>query len=159
MSRHSLALLALLLAGCGSAAATATASRPCRTPPPASPPQTAQPPYSAAADAARVDPGGSVNFTETVTGPAVVQAVPCSGPLQLVVSDGAGLQVYSGGGAAVAAGRCGTVTVPAGSSVSYQVPWPVDPSLPGGYYTAALVLGAGPTLSLTVAVGALPGSC
>ncbi len=37
--------------------------------------------------------------------------------------------------------------------------WPVESSIPGGTYTATLILGDAPELTLTLAVGTLPGEC
>jgi len=136
----------------------ATQTPPCRTPSAVPAPQVAMPPVSAAADQGRVDPGAQVNFTETVTGPTILQ-VDCQQPLQLVVTDATGLSVYSGAEAPVAAGLCGRLSVAAGAAEAYQVSWPVDPSLPGGTYQATLMLGDAPELTLAVAVGAIPGGC
>jgi len=98
-----------------------------------------------------------VTFTETLTGPASVDEIECAQPLQVIVTDSTALSVYSGSSAA--GGACGTVTLVAGSSQTYQVAWPVDSSLPGGTYTATLILGSAPQLSLNLAVGTLPGVC
>ena len=98
-----------------------------------------------------------MTFTETLTGPASVDEIECAQPLQVIVTDSTALSVYSGSSAA--GGACGTVTLVAGSSQTYQVAWPVDSSLPGGTYTATLILGSAPQLSLNLAVGTLPGVC
>jgi uncharacterized protein YcgI (DUF1989 family) len=153
-----LAALALCLAACGTTMATATPTPACRTGLTLPAPVASAAPVSATADQGQVDPGGTVTFTETVTGPATLQ-VSCSQPLQVVVTDGTALSVFSGYAASAAAGECGTVTLSAGATASYQVAWPVDPSLPGGYYTATLALGDAPELSLSLAVGTLPGAC
>ncbi len=157
MSRLPLAALALLVAACGSVAGQAVPV-PCGRPPRLPAPAASAAPVSATASAGEVVPGGSVTFTEAIAGPATVQ-VGCSSPLQLVVTDGTGLAVYSGGAPAVTGPLCGAVAVAAGQSRSYQVTWAVDPTLPGGAYTAALVLGDAPQLSLTVAVGVRAPAC
>jgi plastocyanin len=153
-----LAALALLLTACGSALAVATPTPHCRPAPSLALPSAAAAPVSATADKAQVDPGSTVTFTETAAGPATVQ-VDCSQPLQIVVTDGTGLSVYSGSSAAAPASACGEVDIAGGAAESYQVTWPVDSSLPGGTYTATLVLGDTPELTLTLAVGTLPGEC
>ena len=116
------------------------------------------PPVAATASLGRVDPGGEVTFTEALDGPATLE-VGCQAPLQVVVSASSGLSVYSGSANAVSGGECGTVTVAAGSRQTYQATWPVDATLPGGDYTATLVLGNAPELTLPVAVGVVPGGC
>ena len=153
-----LAALTLLLTACGGVVAVATPTPPCRPAPSLAPPSAAAAPVSATADHAQVDPGGTVTFTEIAAGPSTVQ-VDCSQPLQVVVTDGTGLSVYSGYSAAAPASACGAVTLTTGAEETYQVTWPVDLSLPGGTYTASLVLGDAPQLSLTLAVGTLPGAC
>lgn len=153
-----LAALVLLLTACGSAAGMATPTPPCRPALTLPSPAAAAAPVSATADQAQVDPGNTVTFTETVTGPATLQ-VDCSQPLEVIVTDSTALSVYSGSSAAVGAGSCGTVTLAPGGEASYQVAWPVDPTLPGGTYTATLALGDAPQLSLSLAVGTLPGAC
>ncbi|MGO8686406.1 MAG: hypothetical protein ACLQT7_04355 [Candidatus Dormibacteria bacterium] len=158
MLRPRFAALALLLTACGGATALATATPSCRPPVSLPQPVTAAPPVSATADRAQVDPGGTVTFTETVTGPATVE-VDCSQPVQLVVTDRTGLSVYGSSSAAAGASACGTLVLGAGAGESYQVVWPVDPSLPGGTYTAILSLGDAPELTLSLAVGTLPGVC
>jgi len=147
-------LITLLLAACGgvSPASTGTAC------PNIPAPRDSVPPVVASADQGRVDPGGTVTFTETISGPASLQ-IECSGPLQVVVTDGTGLSIYTGSGSAVSGSLCGSVTLASGASQSYQVSWPVDPSLPGGDYAASLVLGDAPQLTLTVAVGVIAGNC
>jgi hypothetical protein len=99
-----------------------------------------------------------VTFTEVAVGPATVQ-VDCSEPLQVAVTDSTGLTVYSGSSAGSPPGACGEVALAAGAADTYQVTWPVDSSLPGGTYTATLVLGDAPELTLNLAVGTLPGDC
>ncbi|MGD0370193.1 MAG: hypothetical protein ABSC16_00640 [Candidatus Dormibacteria bacterium] len=158
MVRPRLAAVALLLTACGGTAATATPTPPCRSAIHFPSPSAVAAPVSAAADQAQVDPGATVTFTETITGPATVQ-VDCSDPLQVLVTDSTALSVYSGYSEAAAADACGTLTLTGGASESYQVAWPVDPSLPGGTYTATLVLGDAPQLTLSLAVGTLPGAC
>jgi hypothetical protein len=158
MLRPRLAALALLLTACGSGTALATATPTCRPAPSLPSPEASASPVSATADRAQVDPGGTVTFTETVTGPATVE-VDCSQPVQLVVSDRTGLSVYGSSSVSAGAGACGDVVLGAGVEESYQVIWPVDPSLPGGTYTAVLTLGDAPGLSLSLAVGTLPGVC
>ncbi len=153
-----LAALALLLTACGGTAATATPTPPCRSPIQFPAPSASAGPVSAVADQAQVDPGATVTFTETLAGPATVQ-VDCSQPLQVLVTDSTALSVYSGYSVGAAADACGTLTLAGGASDTYQVTWPVDPSLPGGTYTATLVLGDTPQLTLTLAVGTLPGAC
>jgi hypothetical protein len=153
-----LAALCLLLAACGSTVVVATPTPPCRPAPSLAQPSAAAAPVSATADQAQVDPGATVTFTEIAAGPASVQ-VDCSQPLQVIVTDGTGLSVYSGYSPAAPASACGEVTLAAGASQTYQATWPVDSSLPGGTYTATLVLGDAPELSLSLAVGTLPGEC
>ncbi len=158
MLRPRFAAVALLLTACGGAAATATPTPRCRPALHFPSPSASAAPVSATADQAQVDPGAAVTFTETIAGPATVQ-VDCSQPLQILVTDSTALSVYSGYSAEAAADACGTLTLAGGASQSYQVTWPVDPSLPGGTYTATLVLGDAPELTLSLAVGALPGAC
>jgi hypothetical protein len=158
MTAPRLAALALLLTACGGTLATATPTPPCRAAISLPSPAAAAAPVSATADQAQVDPGDTVTFTETVAGPATLE-VDCSEALQLIVTDSTALSVYSGSSAATAASSCGTVTVDPGGTLSYQVAWPVDPSLPGGIYTATLALGDAPELALSVAVGTLPRVC
>ncbi len=153
-----LAPLALLLAACGGVVAVATPTPSCRPAPVLAAPSAAAAPVSATADRALVDPGGTVAFTEIVDGPAMVE-VDCSQPLQVVVTDGTGLTVYSGYSAGAPPSACGEVSLAAGAGETYQVSWPVDASLPGGTYTATLVLGDAPELTLNLAVGTLPGAC
>ena len=153
-----LAALAILLTACGSAVAVATPTPHCRPAPSLALPSAAAAAVSATADQAQVDPGSTVTFTETAAGPATVQ-VDCSQPLQVVVTDGTGLSVYSGDSPPAPATACGEVTLASGAAETYQVTWPVDSSLPGGTYTATLVLGDAPELTLTLAVGTLPGEC
>jgi hypothetical protein len=155
-----LAALALLLTACGGVVAVATPTPHCRPAPSLALPSAAAAPVSATADHAQVDPGGTVTFTETAAGPASVQ-VDCSQPLQVVVTDGTGLSVYSGYSPAAPATACGEgeVDLAAGAAETYQVPWPVESSIPGGTYTATLILGDAPELTLTLAVGTLPGEC
>ncbi len=152
-----LAAVALLLTACG-AAASATPTPRCHPAVHFPSPSASAAPVSATADQAQVDPGATVTLTETITGPATVQ-VDCSAPLQVLVTDSTALSVYSGYSAEAAADACGTLILAAGARQSYQVTWPVDPSLPGGTYTATLVLGDAPQLTLSLAVGALPGAC
>jgi len=158
MVRPRFAAVALLLTACGGTAATTTPTPPCRTAIHFPAPSAAAGPVAATADQAQVDPGATVTFTETLSGPATVQ-VDCSEPLQVLVTDSTSLSVYSGYSEGVATSACGTLTLAVGASQSYQVAWPVDPSLPGGTYTATLVLGDAPQLTLTLAVGTLPGGC
>jgi hypothetical protein len=156
--RRPLLMVALLLTACGPAKAVATAVA-CATPTPIPAPSMASPPYTAVADVGRVDPGGTVTFTETVEGPASLQ-VDCAQPLTVVVTDSTGLSVYSGSSAqAQGDGLCGQLSLAGGTTQAYEVSWPVDSSLPGGDYRAALVLGDAPPLILTVAVGVIPASC
>ena len=156
-SGRRLAALGLLLTACGSVA-TATPTPHCRPAPVLPPPHASAAPVAAAADRARVDPGGTVTITETVTGPASLR-VDCSQPLQLIVTDSTDLSVYSGYSAGAPDAACGDLSLASGDGQTYQVGWPVDPSLPGGTYTATLVLGNAPQLTLSLAVGALPGTC
>jgi hypothetical protein len=154
------AALALLLTACGGEVAMATPTPHCRSVPSLPPPSAAATPVSATADHAQVDPGSTVTFTETAAGPATVQ-VDCSQPLQVVVTDGTGLSVYSGSSPAAPASACvdGEVAVASGVTETYQVIWPVESSIPGGTYTATLILGDAPELTLTLAVGTVPGEC
>jgi hypothetical protein len=158
MVRPRLAAVALLLTACGGTAATVTPTPTCRPVIHFPSPSASAGPVSASADRAQVDPGATVTFTEAIAGPATVQ-VDCAEPLQVVVTDSTALSVYSGYSEEAAADACGTLTLAAGAGESYQVAWPVDPSLPGGTYTATLVLGDAPQLTLTLAVGTLPGVC
>ncbi|MGD1053442.1 MAG: hypothetical protein ABR950_06395 [Candidatus Dormibacteria bacterium] len=153
-----LAVFALLLTACGGEAALATATPSCRPAPTLSMPSAAAAPVEAVADQALVDPGGTVTFTETAAGPANLE-IDCTQPLQVIVTDGTGLGVFSGYSASAPASECGDVTLASGASTTYQVVWPVDSSIPGGTYTATLVLGDAPELTLTLAVGTLPGEC
>lgn len=157
MSRVRLAAVALLIAGCGAGSSPA-ARTPCASPSALPAPTAAAAPVSAAADAGQVAPGGTVTFTETIAGPATLR-IDCTSPLQVQVTDSTGLAVGSGASAAVSGAQCGPVALAAGASQSYQVAWAVDPALPGGVYTAALVLGDAPQLSLSIAVGVQPGGC
>jgi len=158
MVRPRLAALALVLTACGGGTALATATPSCRPPLSLPTPAASAGPVSVTADQAQVDPGAIVTFIETVTGPATLQ-IDCSQPIQLVVTDSTGLSVYSGYSAAAAGAGCGALTLAAGAGESYQLTWPVDPSLPGGTYTATIALGDAPQLTLNLAVGTLPGVC
>ena len=153
-----LAALALLLTACGGEVAMATPTPHCRPAPSLAPPSAAAAPVSATADQAQVDPGGTVTFTETAAGPATVQ-VDCAQPLQVVVTDGTGLSVYGGYSPPAPASACEEVDLAAGAAETYQVIWPVESSIPGGTYTATLILGDAPELTLTLAVGTVPGEC
>jgi hypothetical protein len=153
-----LAALALLLTACGSEAAVATATPTCRPAPTLAMPSASAAPVVATANQAQVDPGSTVTFTETASGPATLE-VDCSQPLQVVVTDGTGLSVYSGYSAAAPSTACEEVTLADGASATYQVTWPVEASIPGGTYTATLTLGDAPELTLTLAVGTLPDEC
>ncbi|MGA3183977.1 MAG: hypothetical protein ABSE52_05195 [Candidatus Dormibacteria bacterium] len=153
-----LAAVCLLLTACGSAVAVATPTPHCRPAPSLALPSAAAAPVSATADQAQVDPGTTVTFTEIAAGPAMVQ-VDCAQPLQLIVTDDTGLSVYSGYSPAAPASACGEVTLAGGAIETYQVTWPVDSSIPGGTYTATLVLGDAPELTLSLAVGTLPDEC
>src|ERR1017187_9743280 len=101
-----LAALTLLLTACGGVVAVATPTPRCRPAPSLAPPSAAAAPVSATADHAQVDPGRTVIFTEIAAGPSTVQ-VDCTQPLQVVVTDGTGLSVYSGYSAAAPARACG----------------------------------------------------
>jgi hypothetical protein len=158
MVRPRLALLGLLVAACGGGTALATATPSCRPAISFPTPAASVPPVSATADQGRVDPGGTVTFTETVTGPATLD-VDCLQPVQLIVTDSAGLSVYGGASSGAGGDACGTLVLADGAGESYQVAWPVDPSLPGGMYTATLALGDAPELTLSLLVGTLPGAC
>jgi hypothetical protein len=153
-----LAAFALLLTACGGEVAMTTPTPHCRPAPSLAPPSAAAAPVSATADQAQVDPGGTVTFTETAAGPAMVQ-VDCAQPLQVVVTDGTGLSVYGGYSPPAPASACEEVDLAAGAAETYQVIWPVESSIPGGTYTATLILGDAPELTLTLAVGTLPGEC
>ena len=122
-----LAALTLLLTACGGVVAVATPTPPCRPAPSLAPPSAAAAPVSATADHAQVDPGRTVIFTEIAAGPSTVQ-VDCTQPLQVVVTDGTGLSVYSGYSAAAPASACGAVTLATGAEETYQVPWSVEPN-------------------------------
>jgi hypothetical protein len=158
MIRLRFAVLALLLTACGGELGAATPTAHCRPALSLPSPSASAAPVAATADRAQVDPGSTVTFIETITGPAT-QQIDCSQPLQVVVTDSTGLSVYSGDSTAAVSSACGTLTLASGAGESYQVAWPVDPSLPGGTYTATLVLGDAPQLSLNLAVGTLPGEC
>jgi hypothetical protein len=148
------ALMSVVVAGCGSSPATSPAPT-CVPASPAPSPRAAAPPAVATADRARVDPGGTVSFDVTVTGPASV-TVDCQQPLQVIVTDSTQLHIYTGQSPPAQAGHCGPLTLTAGHAESYAVSWPVDESLPGGAYSVVLLLGDAPQLTLSVAVGTVP---
>jgi hypothetical protein len=143
-----------LLAGCGAQAAT---GRSC-IPPPAGLARTTQGTVSASASPASVQPGGSVAFTVTVTGPAQYSA-PCTGPVQLLVADSTQLRVFAASADSSPASPCGAVTLRPGRRVVYSVVWQVDPTLPYGRYDAQLVVGYNTDLQLAVSIAAPAGSC
>lgn len=153
MGRARPAILAtLLLTACGGGATTTPTA--CATPAPPPPPSAAAAPVTAVGSTARVDPGGTVTFTVTASGPAQVHFGDCSAPLSLFVTDSGDQRVYAGQSVALSdPSRCPAATLAAGQTLSEQVDWPVDPSLPGGVYQAALVLGDAPQLTLSIAVG------
>jgi hypothetical protein len=153
-----LAALGLLLTACAGTTSLGSPTPVCRPPLLLPSPAASLAPVSATADRAQVDPGATVTFVETLSGPATVD-VDCSQPLQVIVTDSAGLSVYSGVSAPAPAGGCGTLSLAAGTGEAFEVQWQVDPALPGGTYTATLALGDAPELTLPVAVGTLPGAC
>jgi hypothetical protein len=145
-------LLATLLGGCGSSSGVSV-----RCPSAAAVTEPPAPGASAgvarfAADRGRVDPGGAVDFTASVHGPAKYRA-DCAGPLQLIVSDQADIHVYSAAPPAVHGVPCGAVSLPGGRSAEYQLTWRIDATLPAGLYDATLVLGDQPPTTLQVRLG------
>ncbi len=99
-----------------------------------------------------------MTFTVVARGPSRF-AAPCDGPVQLVVNDSGQLSVYSAVSATGEASPCGPVSLAAGRQAVYSAVWPVDSTLPGGRYTATLVLGDTPALTLTIRVGGAKSSC
>ena len=145
--------LAVCAAGASVAACSggATSSTGCSaTPTPAATPPSAQSgPLSASADRATAQPGDRVQAEVVVSGPARVSA-PCTGPVELVVVDVAGLHVHADTPPAAHGVPCGDVTVDPGRTVTYTLTWAPDPTLPPGMYSVVLTLGANPPLVLPV---------
>lgn len=154
LRRAAAAVVVLVLAACGGGAnPSATA---CVTPAPPPAPSAVAAPVSAVASSGRVDPGATVSFTVTATGPAQIHFDDCTAPLRIIVADQADDHIFSGQSVPISdPARCPTAALGAGQSLTTTVSWPVDPTLPGGVYTAVLMLGDAPQLSLSVAVGAV----
>ncbi|MFN2568567.1 MAG: hypothetical protein ABR564_03075 [Candidatus Dormibacteria bacterium] len=96
-----------------------------------------------------------MTFTIVVTGPAGYRAA-CEGPAQLLITDtAADLHVYSGTSAPGVPGDCGDVLLPQGQRHVYSISWRPEPTLPGGDYSAVVLLGdqAAVTLPLVVEAG------
>jgi len=147
--------LAGVLAACGSA--TVAASRTC--PPTPAPARASQAAISASADRAFVALGQTATFTVIAQG-SVSYTASCGHPLQLLVADASQLQVYSGTSAAGGGGSpCGAVSLGPSARAVYAVTWPVESTLPGGTYTATLLLGDRAPLVLSIAVGAQVAGC
>jgi hypothetical protein len=145
---------ALALAGCGDSAQSARCT-PHASP---SPPAVSAGQLTAAADRAVVPSGGSVQASVRVTGPLHYQA-PCNAPLQLIVVDSADIHVDSLAPPAPRGTPCGDVSLAAGQSAEYDVPWTADPTLPSGTYRLVLGLGDQPQLVLRVRLGLDAGGC
>ena len=149
------AAVAVLLSACAAQAAPVSSSCTARAAPP---PHAAAGPFLASAGQAVVAPGATVAFTVTATGPASFTA-PCSGPLQLFVADDTTLRVYAAASATGPASPCGAVSLVKGKRDVYAVTWQVDPTLPPGPYTATLLLGDQPALTLTVKLASSVAGC
>ena len=149
------AVCVALIAACGTTNAKSTC-----TPRPALPsPSAAAAPVSAVADRARVDPGATVTFTETITGSAALHPANCT-DFHLNVWEAGQNSIYSTDAPIVQNGTdCSQMQLRQGDGVNYIVSWPVDPTLPGGEYNAELSLADAPTLTMTIIVGTAPAGC
>jgi len=110
-------------------------------------------PVTAGADRGQVVPGDTVTFTVTATGPARIHFTECNAALRLIIIDSSQLHVFSGS-AVSQQDTCPELILAAGQTQSVTAAWPVDSTLPGGVYTALLILGDAPQLTLAIAVGA-----
>jgi hypothetical protein len=156
-SHRSIGLLAAgAVAGCGS---SDPQSAPCTPLQPLPTLSTASPvagPISVSASRERVAGGDRVDFSLAVAGPASFVA-PCSGPIQLIVTDSAGLHVFADSPPAPQGSRCGNVTVPPGDRAVYLLTWRPASTIPPGPYLATFSLGDQPQVSVVVLV-AQPGA-
>jgi len=146
--------LAAMLAACGGA--VASAARSC--PPTPAPPRASAAGVTATADRASVAPGETITFTVIAQG-AISFTAQCTGPLQLLAADSAQLQVYSATSKAGGGSPCGAVTLAPGARAVYAVAWTLDGTLPDGTYTATLLLGDRPGLTLQIPVAPDTATC
>ena len=148
-------LVAAAVAACGTSVAHPAGCTPPATP---RPPGATSDNVTATADRAIAAPGTTVSFTVVARGPRHFSAA-CDRPLSLLVSDAGQLTVYSAGSESGTSSPCGSVTLTANRQAVYNVAWPVDRTLPPGAYTATLILGDTPSLTLQVRVGTMKTSC
>jgi hypothetical protein len=146
------ALLAAVIVSCGSANQGSAACTPSPTLPSLPPAISSAGSVSVVADHDRVAPGASVSFTVTVAGPLHFTAA-CAGPVQLIVSDQAGLHVFAESPPAPHGEPCDAVSLDAGQKARYTLSWQTDSSLPPGGYLATLTAGDQPAVSAQVTVG------
>jgi len=150
-------VLVAVLAGCGGSPSGPGGCTPAAPSLPALPaPVASAGPVSVTADRTRVDAGGTVDFTVTVTGPAHFAAA-CTGPVQLAVTDAAGLHVFATAPAAPRGTPCGKIILAVGVGARYALQWQPDPTLPRGPYLAVFSAGDLPQVSVRVILGAAPG--
>jgi hypothetical protein len=138
-----------VLAACGGEAA---APQQCRTPAPATPPSVAAGPLTARADRGVFPAGGTLRISLDAAGPVTYNA-PCDQPVQVVVVDSADLHVAALSAPAPKGTPCGAVTLAAGQTAHYEVPWTADETLPPGTYRLVVTLGDQASLALPVELG------
>jgi hypothetical protein len=149
------ALVAAAIVSCGSSSQRTVACTPPPTLPPLPPANASAGPVSVVADREHVAQGGPVAFIVTITGPVHFTAA-CSAPVQLIVSDQAGIHVFADAPAAPQGVLCDMVTLAAGQKVQYSLIWHTDASLPSGGYLATFTAGDQPGVSEQVVVGQPP---
>jgi ABC-type phosphate transport system substrate-binding protein len=149
MAHRPLIVAALVLTACGG---TTAAPRSCPSQP-ATGPHAQTGPVAVDADRRQLRAGATVTFTVTVTGPAQYQA-DCAGPIQLLVNDGSDIRVFAGRSAPGVRTSCGNVQLGAGQRAVYAVAWQSDSTLPDGQYSATVLMGDQPAVTLTVPVAA-----
>jgi len=126
--RYLALLIAFLLAGCGAQAAgpsTVTA---------------ASGQFRSEASPARLNAGGTVHFSLTVSGPIRYEA-GCAHTLGIWAVDGQNRQVWAQPFPMIACFALQNKSIPAGQTASFAVEWPVASTLaPGPYTIHGLVL-------------------
>jgi len=125
MRRLGLIVLALALAGCGAQAAG-----------PVGPPSVSgtNGPFHAEASPARLQAGGTVHLTLTVTGPIQYEAA-CVQTLHIWAEDSQHQQVWNEPGPAIQCMAIGYRTLATGETATFTAYWPTSSELAPGTYT------------------------